>query len=559
MAMDAGTRLGPYDILAPLGQGGMGEVYKAQDTRLDRLVAIKVLPSHLAADPAARSRFDREARAIAGLNHPNICALFDVGRDQDHDFLVMELLEGETLQDRLGRGPLGIGSLVDCALALADALDAAHARGLIHRDLKPANIFLTTRGVPKILDFGLAKALETPDAVTRQNEATLTGLGTMVGTIAYMSPEQLRGEVLDARTDLFSLGLVFYEMATGQRAFGGATSAVVSASILGGNAPSPRSLRPDLPPRLEDTILKAIEKDRSLRCQSAAEMRADLMRIKREGLDSAQAVASAVVMPAPAPAAPATAWSKAPWIAVAAVLLASVIFGGGAYWWKQRPATATTSQPSAAPSPGPTPQPPTLPNPATAAASRPDRGAAPPAAPARAETPPAQPLTPPPSSRGEPKSAAVATSAVPPPVTPPTDAEARAADQQGGRGRGAAQGAGQGRNGRAGRGLPGPAVNALVATLKTLPPQAFHVVFLAGNADARELAFRLQGILNAGGWVSSGVAPSQEATIPLGIGVPRRTQAANVVVNWAIRNGFAPEFRVLPNLKEIHIIVGAPQ
>ena len=544
MAMNAGTRLGPYNILAPLGQGGMGEVYKAQDTRLDRVVAIKVLPSHLAADPAARSRFDREARAIAGLNHPNICALFDVGHDLGHDFLVMELLEGETLQDRLGRGPLGIGPLVDHALALADALDAAHARGLIHRDLKPANIFLTTRGVPKILDFGLAKALETPDAVTVQNEATLTGVGTMVGTVAYMSPEQLRGEALDARTDLFSLGLVFYEMATGQRAFGGATGAVVSAGILGHAAVPPRSLRPDLPPRLEDTILKAIEKDRSLRCQSAAEMRADLMRIKREGLDSAQ-VATTVVMATPAPAAPVTAWSRGRWMAVATVVLASVILSG-AYWWSQRPSPATTSQRPVAPSPGPTPQPPTVPTPATTAASTPDRGALPPAAPARPETP-TQPLTPPASSRAEPT------------VTPPTGADAGAPGQRGGRGAGAAQGAGQRRDARAGRGLPGPAVNALVTTLKTLPPQAFHVVFLAGNADARELAFRLQGILSAGGWVSSGVAPTQDATIPLGIGVPQRTQAASVVVNWAIRNGFAPEFRVLPKLKEIHIIVGAPQ
>jgi Protein kinase domain len=527
MAMDAGTRLGPYEILAPLGKGGMGEVYKAHDARLDRVVAIKVLPSHLAADPEARSRFDREARAIAGLNHPNICALFDVGRDVGHDFLVMELLEGETLQDRLGRGPFGIGQLVDCGLALVDALDAAHTRGLIHRDLKPANIFLTTRGVPKILDFGLAKTLETPDAVTRPNEAMLTGQGTMLGTIAYMSPEQLRGETLDARTDLFSLGLVLYEMATGQRAFGGETSAVVSAGILGHDAPPPRRLRPDLPPHLEDTILKAIEKDRSLRCQSAVELRADLMRIKREGRDSAQTAASAVVTPTEAPAAPGATRNKGRLIAAAAVLLFGVALGGG-YWWSQRPSPSTAeSTASVAPSPGPPAPQPAVPQPTTAAVPTSDRSAAPPGASM--------------------------------PAPPTTEANPRAAGR-GGLGRaGAAQGTGQGRNARAGRGLAGPSVNALVTTLRTLPPQAFHVVFLAGNSEARDRAFELQRFLIAGGWMSSGVAPIEEAPVPLGIGVPRRTQAAGVVVNWAVRNGFVPEFRVLPNLKEIHIIVGAPQ
>ena len=565
MAMDAGTRLGPYDILAPLGRGGMGEVYKAQDSRLDRVVAIKVLPSHLAADPAARARFDREARAIAGLNHPNICALFDVGRDRGHDFLVMELLEGETLQDRLRRGPFAIGPLVDCALALADGLSAAHERGLIHRDLKPANIFLTSRGVPKILDFGLTKALETPDDVTRENEAMLTALGTAVGTVAYMSPEQLSGEALDARTDLFSLGLVFYEMATGQRAFGGATSALVSAGILGQHAAPPRSLRPDLPPRLEDTILKAIEKDRSLRCQSAAEMRADLMRIKREMSDAERVLAAIVVRATPPvvvtatpPAVPATAWSRGRWLATAAVLLAGVILGGAGYWWSERPSTTTTPQISVAP-PGLTPQPPALPNSATAAVSTPDPGAAPPAATAQSETPPPKPPATPPA-RGEPSRGAVAlVPAAPPPVATPAGTDLRAGGQPGGRGRGVAQGAGQRRDGRAGRGLLGPTANALVATLRTLPPQTFHVVFLVGNDDARDRAFQLQGILNAGGWLSSGVAPTPEAAIPLGIGVPRRTQAANAVVNWATRNGFAPEFRVLPNLKEIHIIVGAPK
>src|SRR5689334_4209382 len=191
MSVAPGSRLGPYEIVSPLGQGGMGEVFRARDTRLDRAVALKVLPSHLAADPIARGRFEREAKAIAGLNHPNVCALFDVGQDQGQDFLVMELLEGMTLQERLLRGPMDLAQFVDVALALADALDAAHTQSLIHRDLKPANIFITTRGVPKILDFGLAKALDAGDDATRQSDAVLTGLGTTIGTVAYMSPEQL--------------------------------------------------------------------------------------------------------------------------------------------------------------------------------------------------------------------------------------------------------------------------------------------------------------------------------------------------------------------------------
>jgi hypothetical protein len=598
MALDAGTRLGPYDILSPLGQGGMGEVYMAQDSRLDRVVAIKVLPSDLAADPTARARFDREARAIAGLNHPNVCALFDVGRDRGYDFLVMELLEGETLQQRLDRGPLEIGTLVDFAIALADALDAAHTRGLIHRDLKPANIFITSRGVPKILDFGLAKALDRADDTTRQNDA-LTGLGTTLGTVAYMSPEQLRGETLDARTDLFSLGLVFYEMATGRRAFSGATSAVVSAGILGPDAPSPRSVRPDLPARLDDVIVKALEKDRNLRCQSAAELRADLMRIKREASEATRVVATsaatttAMAAPASAPApaspivasampaaatptatvtavtVPAAATGKGPWIAVAALSL--IVLIGGGYWWGQRSSTATVPPTSvapvpAAPSPASTVPPPTAipaaPAASTSAAAAPDRGAAPP------QTPPA-----PAASRAEPTRGAVtpppaATRPATPPVSPPpaspatqpppAAADANPTGRPGGRGRaGAAQGAGQGRGGRGGRNLIGPAASALVAQLKALPPQQFHVVFLAGNLEAREFAFQWQGMLKAGGWVSSGVAPTEDAAVALGIGVPQPTQAANVVRNWAMRNGLAPDFHVFPNLKEIHIIIGA--
>ena len=282
MSLTPGSRLGPYEILAPLGAGGMGEVYRARDIRLDRDVAIKVLPTGSVGDAQAEARFDREARAVAALNHPNICALYDVGRHDDRSFLVMELLEGETLHHRLACGPLEVGALIDHAIALADALDTAHARGLLHRDLKPANLFLTTRGQIKILDFGLAKAIEASDEATRVAGGMQTDAGTAVGTLGYMSPEQLRGETIDARSDLFALGAVLYEMATGLRAFQGATGAVVSAAILGQNPIAPRTIRPSLPVRLEETILKALERDCDVRCQSAAELRADLKRVKRD-------------------------------------------------------------------------------------------------------------------------------------------------------------------------------------------------------------------------------------------------------------------------------------
>ena len=544
MSPAPGTKLGPYTLMAALGSGGMGEVFTALDTRLDRLVALKLLPSHLESDPAARARFDREARAIAGLNHPNVCALFDVGQDQGHRFLVMELLEGATLQERLQQGPLEIGPLITYAIAIADALDAAHAQGLIHRDLKPANIFITTRDVPKILDFGLAKTMEAADDSTRQSEALVTSLGTTVGTLAYMSPEQLKAEPLDARTDLFSFGLVLYEMATGQRAFTGQTTAVISAGILGHDAAPPRSRRPDLPPRLEDTILKAIEKDRGLRCQTAAELRADLMRIKRELSEVGRSVATIPIVPAPPMAAPAPAtshpatWntqvsssSRMPFLAGVAVLLV-VVAAGSTYWFTRPPAEAGTSPTASA---VPTPQ-------------------VPPASPPVANTPPPAPSAPalPParaSSTPAPVTLPPAPATQPPAQAPPPAGDARGDSTS-------RSGTGSNRA-RGGRGPFGPAGTQLVTTLRGMPAQNYHIMFAAGNVQARELAFQLQGLLNAGGWVSSGVQPVQDTPAPFAVGLPRQSAPARAFVNWATRNGFTPDVRVLNQLKEIRIIVGA--
>ncbi|PYX10769.1 MAG: hypothetical protein DMG88_01135 [Acidobacteria bacterium] len=286
MALTAGTKLGPYEILGPLGAGGMGEVYRARDTRLDRTIAIKILPEHLASDPGRRARFEREARTVSGLSHPNICALFDIGDQDGIYYVVLEYLGGETLADRLAKGPLPVSEVLKVGADIASALESAHRYGVVHRDLKPANVMLTKTGT-KLLDFGLAKpspVLASAAADDTQTLAkSLTEERAIVGTFQYMAPEQLEGKETDVRTDIFALGVLLYEMSTGRRAFDGASRASVIAAIMSSEPAPIGTLQPLSPPALDRLVQNCLAKDPDRRWQTAHDVRLQLEWIRDAG------------------------------------------------------------------------------------------------------------------------------------------------------------------------------------------------------------------------------------------------------------------------------------
>ncbi|HEY6387151.1 MAG TPA: serine/threonine-protein kinase, partial [Candidatus Acidoferrum sp.] len=344
MPIASGTRFGPYEIISAAGAGGMGEVYRAKDTRLDRIVAVKVLPSELAHDPERRQRFEREARSISTLSHPHICTLHDIGHQDGVDYLVLEYLEGDTLETKLKKGSLPAPEVLKYAVELADALDKAHRQGIIHRDIKPGNIMITKSGA-KLMDFGLAKlksdSVPVPDALTEMtSDKKLTAEGTILGTFQYMAPEQLEGRDADARTDVFAFGEVLYEMATGRPAFSGKTRASLIAAILSSGPKPVTELAPATPPTLDRIVKRCLAKDPDDRWQTACDLGAELKWVAESGGHTSGT---------PSSAASRRTRETLAWLISCALLVALVI---GAMWWRNsKPAEETMYFPAPLSSP----------------------------------------------------------------------------------------------------------------------------------------------------------------------------------------------------------------